>query len=124
MRVIFTHEGMLVSAGGWGSQKGLRTTTLFMAFFLRLQVQLYLLFVVVCTLPQFQKDSLLALYDSTGGPFWATNTNWNTATDPCTAAWFGVSCDDSNTNVKALRLSFNNLTGSLPDLQLPALTIL
>ena len=77
---------------------------------------------VACLLPQYQIDSLVTLYNTTGGPFWASNTNWITPTDPCTSPWFGVTCDASKENVTELRLSSNNLTGSLPDLQLPALS--
>ena len=73
-------------------------------------------------LPQDQKDSLLALNAAAGGPFWYTL--WNTSTDPCTSLWHGVTCDTFNGNVTHLDLNSNNLTGSLPDLYLPLLSIL
>jgi hypothetical protein len=83
-----------------------------------------LLFSVDClTLPD-QKTSLVGLYNATGGPFWTNQ--WDVLTDPCDPGlkWFGVSCDSSGQKVVALDLYFNNLTGSLTDLQLPDLVTL
>ena len=68
-----------------------------------------------------QKDSLLSLFYATGGPFWSINTNWDNSGDPCAPLWYGVSCDSVNQTVLLLSLRNNNLTGSLPDLHLPAL---
>ena len=82
---------------------------------------LFLALMSVTCLPMSQKESLVALYNSTGGPFWTNNTNWITSTDPCAPLWFGVTCDASKANVISLSLPSNNMTGSLPDLQLPAL---
>jgi hypothetical protein len=75
-----------------------------------------------CATPQYQKDSLLALYSSAGGPFWVNI--WNISTDPCDdpSLWFGVGCNAARNSVTFLDVSNNNLTGSLPDLQLPDLT--
>jgi hypothetical protein len=106
---------------------GLLTTTFFfllLAMLSRLLVPYCILLHVSGILPQYQKDSLLALYDSTGGPFWISKTNWATASDPCTAPWFGVACDVAKENVTGLSLPYNNMTGSLPNLELPALTSL
>ena len=63
---------------------------------------LALLLSVDCSLPSYQKDSLVALYDATGGPNWYNK--WNIST--------------------SLSLAGNNLTGTLTDLQLPSLTTL
>ena len=71
-----------------------------------------------------QKASLVSLYNANDGPFWIDASNWNTNTDPCTTPWFGVFCDSTGKNVERLELPSNNLTGSLPDLFLPSLTIL
>jgi hypothetical protein len=70
-----------------------------------------------------QKNSLVSLYDATGGPFWTNPSNkWNISADPCEPpVWFGVQCDPSKVNVTSLKLDNNNLTGSLPDMHLPAL---
>ena len=95
---------------------------------MRLRLRLLLLFAlllsVACLLPQLQKDSLVALFNATGGPNWTNKANWNASTDPCTAFWFGISCDALKQNVTGLALASNNLIGSLPDLQLPALVSL
>ena len=89
----------------------------------RLQFLAFLLCSVAGLLPQSQKDSLLTLYESTGGPFWSRNDNWNVTADPCgNPPWIGVTCDPLGQNVKELYFYGNNLTGTLPDLQLPALT--
>ena len=73
---------------------------------------------VVCTLPQEQRDALVALYESTSGSGWVHT--WDLTTDPC-AGWWGVVCDDSHQRVTNLQLEGNNLVGTLPDLQLPGL---
>ena len=90
----------------------------------QLLLLLALLLSVACLLPQSQKDSLLALFNATAGPYWTNKANWNTAADACTAPWFGVSCGPLNDTVTKLTLPSNNLTGLLPDLQLPSLTFL
>jgi hypothetical protein len=64
----------------------------------------------VMTVPQAQKDALIALYNATNGPAWANNTGWNTASDPST--WYGVTVD-GNGNVKQLDLHFNGLNGMI-----------
>ena len=69
-----------------------------------------------------QKDSLLSLFSATGGPYWINKDNWNVTTDPCT--WHGVACNASTGDVTQIFLNSNNLTGSLPDLQLPALFLM
>ena len=77
-----------------------------------------LLLSVDCSLLPEQKTSLIALYNATGGPFW-THT-WDLLTDPCDDSWYGVSCEYYLRNsVVDLNLNINNLTGSLPDLELP-----
>ena len=83
------------------------------------RLMLFLFVGVICSLPQLQRDSLMALYNATGGQYWAQT--WSTSTDPCgPPSWFGVICIDQN--VTELNLVTNNLTGTLPDLQLPLLT--
>ena len=81
-------------------------------FFSAMPPLLLLLFALVlsvgCSLPLAQKESLIALYNATGGPFWINNANWNFSTDPCTPNWNGVPCDSSNGNVTDLTLPNNN----------------
>ena len=83
-----------------------------------------LLLSAVFSLAQVQIDSLLAFYMSTGGPFWFNNANWNLTADPCAPpGWYGVICDPSKTTVEEFWFGGgnNNLTGTLPDLNLPDL---
>ena len=115
--------------GWWGAQpkmvcrRPLLPFPFYLAMLSRLLVFPCLLLLVFGLLRQNQKDSLLALYSSTGGPFWTNRANWNNATDPCTAPWFGVTCDAQKEQVIWLDLPSNNLRGSLPDLKLPALIV-
>ena len=105
-------------------------TAIIFLFFLAMRACLLLflallLSVVSGGLPQDQKESLLSLFDATGGPHWRNKENWYPATDPCDDRWFGVSCDygvaHSGYDVTSIKLDGNNLIGSLPDLQLPYL---
>jgi len=71
------------------------------------------LFVCVSSLvPDAQRNALLLLYYSTEGTSWNNQDNWLEG-DPCVDSWYGISCD-SDTNVQSVRLSKNNLRGSLP----------
>lgn len=56
--------------------------------------------------------ALIDLYNNTNGPGWINNTNWLT-TNPV-STWFGVK-SVQGFRVQALDLSFNNLTGVLPN---------
>ena len=61
--------------------------------------------------PQTERDALIVLYNSTVGANWADNTGWmgevGTECD-----WYGVTC--SSGSVSEIRMSFNNLRGSIP----------
>ncbi len=75
----------------------------------------------LCTHPDY--DALMDLYNSTDGANWTDNTGWvdgaaGTNCDPC--SWSGVGCDAQN-RVISLGLTNNNLSGTLPDLDLPFL---
>ena len=53
--------------------------------------------------------------------FWLVQLSYiraasHTATDPCTASWYGVDCDTTNSSVTSIDLRTNNLIGSLPNL--------
>jgi hypothetical protein len=61
-------------------------------------------------IPQTECEALVALYNSTGGPAWSTNTDWLVTDKPC--SWYGVGC--SAGSVSRLDLPSNNLTGTLP----------
>lgn len=56
-------------------------------------------------------QSLLELYNSTDGPNWINNDNWNVTNTPCN--WYGVTCE--NGGVIELDFWNNKLTGSIPN---------
>ena len=58
-----------------------------------------------------ERAALVAFYNATGGDNWTNNSNWLSA-EPL-GTWHGVRTD-SNGNVTSLRLSDNNLSGSIP----------
>jgi Leucine-rich repeat (LRR) protein len=74
-------------------------------------------------IPQGQRDALIALYNSTNGDSWYTNTNWRKPgapaqfNDPGTEnTWYGVTCDAGNNNVLGVNLYQNGLSGTIPDI--------
>ena len=62
---------------------------------------------------QAEREALVALYNSTDGDNWSTNTNWNVG-DPCENTWYGVGCNAEGSQVIAVNLTWNNLVGTLP----------
>lgn len=54
--------------------------------------------------------ALVALFNSTDGPSWKTNTNWLSNYSPST--WFGVSIEAKS--VSSLQLNNNQLSGTIP----------
>ena len=70
-----------------------------------------------CSVPQSERDALMALYNNLDGANWTDNTNWNTAAP--VEDWFGVTVDCPNNTVTEINLTQsqfvgNNLTGILP----------
>ncbi len=60
-----------------------------------------------------ERQVLVDLYNSAGGANWSNKNQWlGLAGTEC--AWNGVTCDSGKTHVTALKLNFNNLTGTLP----------
>ena len=57
------------------------------------------------------RETLVALYDATGGPSWTHNDNW--LTDAPLAEWYGVEISAQD-EVWGLYLSSNNLRGEIP----------
>ncbi|MBK8566696.1 MAG: right-handed parallel beta-helix repeat-containing protein [Saprospiraceae bacterium] len=57
--------------------------------------------------------TLVALYNSTGGPNWTNSTNWLVPGQPI-GTWFGVTVNGQGC-VRNLYLNSNNMTGSIPD---------
>ena len=62
----------------------------------------------ISSIPQAEKQVLLALYDSTNGPDWENNGGWKTDSD----FWYGITC--SNGHVESVNLFRNQLTGVIP----------
>ena len=58
-----------------------------------------------------ERDALIALYESTDGANWTRNNRW--LSDKPIEEWLGVSVD-GNGRVTTIRLSSNNLSGTIP----------
>lgn len=65
-------------------------------------------------IPAGERQVLINLYNSTDGPNWNENTGWLGAGNECN--WYGVVCDSPNLHVQQIRMTGNNLRGSLPSL--------
>ncbi|GEM_PF-3232091 len=74
----------------------------------------------VTEIPQAECQELVNLYNSTNGPNWYDNTDWLTTNTPC--SWYEVLCISGH--VSYISLTTNNLSGSIPNLNLPNLTSL
>jgi gliding motility-associated-like protein len=73
-----------------------------------------------CTHPD--KPALIELYEATNGDNWIMSIPWDTTScDVCT--WEGIACNGSN-RVIGISLPFRNLSGNLPNLNLPNLEYL
>jgi Leucine-rich repeat (LRR) protein len=66
----------------------------------------------VTEIPKAQCEILIAIYDSTAGDNWTTNTGWQQTNTPC--SWFGVTC--ANSTITRIDVRENNLVGTLPSL--------
>lgn len=75
---------------------------------------------VVTKIPVSECQSLLELYNSTNGANWTNNTGWNQTNTPC--SWIGVTC--SAGHVERLFLHERQMSGSIPNLNLPNLLYL
>ena len=64
----------------------------------------------VTEIPQAECEALVALYNSTNGPNWSSNTGWLVTNTPC--AWAGIDC--SMGHVVRLDLGSNQLSGPIP----------
>ncbi|QTA92267.1 IPT/TIG domain-containing protein [Desulfonema magnum] len=66
-----------------------------------------------------EREALVEIYNSTGGSNWTNTTQgqdvWdivNLSSNCC--GWYGITCDVFKTKVTKIKLSKNNLTGSIP----------
>ena len=73
---------------------------------------------VFADVPASDRNVLVSLYNSAGGPGWTNRVHWNTTDPICPGLggenWYGIGCDETDTHVAAIQLSNNRLTGSLP----------
>ena len=68
---------------------------------------------VHAAIPLAERNALIELFNSTGGPGWTDRSNWNGLIgSECT--WFGVVC--TGDRVTTVILSNNHLAGNLPTL--------
>ncbi len=66
----------------------------------------------VTEIPKAQCDTLVALYNSTGGAKWTNKGGWNVTNAPC--SWEGIGC--SGGKITSISLFSHNLKGALPNL--------
>ena len=64
-------------------------------------------------IPDRERAALLAIYVATDGPNWSYNGGWNGAAGT-ECDWYGVTCDDPQTTVTSLDVSFTGLKGPIP----------
>ena len=62
-------------------------------------------------IPETECESLVTLYDTTGGDQWTQRTGWLTNPDPCT--WYGVTCSAGSVVIGLVRIG-KQLSGSIP----------
>jgi Leucine-rich repeat (LRR) protein len=74
----------------------------------------------VVEIPKIECESLVKFYNSTGGANWKNNTNWLGTTTP--SNWYGVMIEHGHVSI--INLYSNNLSGAIPDLDLPKLRTL
>ncbi len=67
----------------------------------------------VTEIPKNQCEALVALYDSTDGDNWKTNTGWKDTNTPC--SWYGILCS-ADGEVTRVSLLNNQLNGAIPDI--------
>jgi hypothetical protein len=64
-----------------------------------------------CATSQKEKDALVSIFNSLGGPSWTTT--WDVNKCPCLHQWYGVVCDAQG-HIVSLDLSQNGLIGPIP----------
>ena len=63
------------------------------------------------TSPETDRETLVALFNATGGPNWNSSDNW--LSDAPLGEWYGVETDGDG-RVAGLDLAYNQLTGEIP----------
>jgi len=97
--------------------------------FLLSEVRRYFTYFVNSTITENHIDyrGLIELYQFTNGENWINNEGWKEgfegeSCDPCNymgSTWYGITCE--NNRVTQIKLDNNNLTGVIPNLQVPEL---
>ena len=66
-------------------------------------------------IPQTERQSLISLFNNTGGDNWITKTNW-LGDEGTECAWYGIECSNMKTHiaVTSINLANNKLSGSIP----------
>src|SRR5512133_1988055 len=64
-------------------------------------------------IPPSERAVLVTLYDTTNGASWQRNGGWKDAAGT-ECGWYGVTCDNGQTTVTELNLSWNNVAGPIP----------
>ena len=67
----------------------------------------------LAAIPTIEREALMALYSETDGVGWSVNDNW-TGPPGSECSWFGVICNEDQTTVEILDLTFNGLVGPIP----------
>ncbi|MES2732635.1 MAG: M4 family metallopeptidase, partial [Bacteroidota bacterium] len=102
----YTETGLPTNAAYYYQVKTIKDNSLSLAS----NTAIVMLGTVPRTVPESDSLALVALYRSTTGENWKTNTNWLTGQ---VASWFGVTVTAGR--VTLLRLPGNQLIGSIPD---------
>jgi hypothetical protein len=68
---------------------------------------------LLAAIPLQERNALIDLYNSTGGPNWYDNSGWLGAVGT-ECSWYGITCNSDQTSVESIVLSSNWLSGSIP----------
>src|SRR5512144_541316 len=67
----------------------------------------------LAAIPASERAVLVTIYDTSNGANWERKAGWKDA--PGTeCGWYGVTCDNAQTTVTGLDLSWNNVAGPIP----------
>ncbi|KAJ7389322.1 hypothetical protein OS493_032176 [Desmophyllum pertusum] len=65
--------------------------------------------------PKDEREVLLDIYASTNGQQWFNTSGWmNSPKETSHCSWYGITCHNNTSYIKAVVLAYNNLDGRLP----------